>query len=138
RIGKGFSIFFKGFYPLSDFLKYHSWNTNLVVDYAKNFGVLLSVLCLIIPFFLFSHKPLLLFVFYSSSLVMAIFIWWSPMIASERYFGFIFLMLIVSLWLSYYLQERNLLWSAKFYDRLAKSNNRFEAPFVYSVLVIQL
>ncbi|MFI5135566.1 MAG: hypothetical protein ACHQD9_06915 [Chitinophagales bacterium] len=138
RIGKGFSIFFKGFYPLPDFLKYNTWNTNLAVDYAKNLGVVLSVLCLIIPFILFQRKPLSLFVFYSSSIIIAVFIWWSPMVASERYFGFIFLLLVVSLWLFYYLPEKKFLLSEKFHERLNKFNHRFENPFVYSVLIIQV
>jgi len=138
RIGKGFSIFFKGFYPLPDFLKYHTWNTNLVVDYAKNFGVVLSIICLIIPFILFQRKPLALFVFYSASILISIFIWWSPMVASERYFGFIFLLLVVSLWFSYYLPEKKFLFSGKSHERLSKFSKRFDIPFVYSILIIQL
>ena len=139
RIGKGFSIFFKGLYHLPDFTKYNFWNTNLFVDVSKNMSIVPSVVCFIIPLFIFFNKPQSLVVFYLSAIGIAVFIFWSPILAGVRYFGFIFLLLIVSLWLSDFFQNvsyKNI--SASLNVRISRLNQRFKIPFVYSILFLQV
>jgi hypothetical protein len=138
RIGKAFSIFFKGLFHVPDFFKYHFWNTNLFVDASKNFSIIPSVLCFIIPLILFYDKPLCLIIFYFSSILIAVFIFWSPIIAGVRYFGYVFLLLIISLWLSEYTPTKNLFFSEKISGRISKFNSRFKIPFVFAIIFIQV
>ncbi len=137
RIGKAFSLFFKGMYHFPNFFKYHFWNTNLLVDISKNLSVIPSVICFLIPFILFHNKPLSLLVFYLSSITIALFIFWSPIIAGVRYFGYITLLLITSLWLSKYSPEKNTLFPEKIYLKLKRFNSRFKVSIMYSILFIQ-
>ena len=139
RIGKGFSIFFKGLYHLPDFTKYNFWNTNLFVDVSKNMSIVPSVFCFIIPFLIFFDKPQSLLVFYLSAIGIAVFIFWSPVLAGVRYFGFIFLLFILALWLSYFSHDtspKNL--PANLTIRIRQWNERIKIPFVYSFLFLQL
>jgi hypothetical protein len=138
RIGKAFSIFFKGLFHLPDFFKYHFWNTNLLVDISKNFSIIPSVICFIVPFVLFYDKPVSLFVFYMSSILIALFIFWSPIIAGVRYFGYIFLLLIVSLWLEKYTPGKNLFFSKKLSGMISKFNSHVKIPFVYAIIFVQV
>ncbi|MEO5570641.1 MAG: hypothetical protein ABIT08_09345 [Bacteroidia bacterium] len=138
RIGKAFSIFFKGLFHFPDVLKYHFWNTNLLVDISKNFTIIPSVFCFLIPLILFYDKPLSVIVFYLSSILIAVFIFWSPIIAGVRYFGYIFLLLITSLWLSEYTPTMNLFFSENLSEKISKFNSRFKIPFVYSILFVQI
>ncbi|HKR07123.1 MAG TPA: hypothetical protein VJY62_20970 [Bacteroidia bacterium] len=138
RIGKAFSIFFKGLFHIPDFSKYHFWNTNLLVDISKNFSIIPSVLCFIIPFLLFHDKPFSLALFYFSSILIALFIFWSPIIAGVRYFGYIFLLLIVSLWLSEYTLTKNLFFSENLSNKISKFNLRFKISFAYAIICLQV
>jgi len=138
RIGKAFSIFFKGMFHIPDFFQYHFWNTNLLVDISKNFSIIPSVVCFIVPLILFYDKPLSLVVFYLSSILIAVFIFWSPIIAGVRYFGYIFLLLIISLWLSEYTRTKSLFFSANLSGKISKFNSRFRNPFVFAIIFIQV
>ena len=139
RIGKAFSIFFKGLYHLPDFTKYNFWNTNMMVDFSKNLSIIPSVICFIIPFFVFFDKPFSLLVFYLSSIGIALFIFWSPIIAGVRYFGFIFLLFIIGLWLSAYFSGSSVIKLPSYISNGSNwFNKRLTIPFVYSFLFLQL
>ncbi|MEP7167875.1 MAG: hypothetical protein ABI855_00745 [Bacteroidota bacterium] len=138
RIGKAFSIFFKGLFHIPDFFKYHFWNTNLLVDISKNFSIIPSLLCFVVPLILFYDKPLSLLVFYLSSILIAVFIFWSPIIAGVRYFGYIFLLIIISLWLSEYTRTENLFFSEELSKKISKFNLRFKIPFIYAIIFVQV
>lgn len=139
RIGKAFSIFFKGLYHLPDFTKYNFWNTNLFVDVSKNMSIVPSVFCFIIPLFIFFDKPQSLLVFYLSAIGIAAFIFWSPILAGVRYFGFIFLLFILALWLSYFFPDASPdKLPANLTFRMRQLNQRIKIPFVYSILFLQL
>lgn len=137
RIGKAFSVFFKGFFHFPDVVKYSFWNTNLFVDMSKGGSAVLSGLCMVIPFVLFYNKPVSLFVFYFSSLLIALFIFFSPIIAGVRYFGFVFIMLIVSLWLLQIAPERKLFFTAATSEMIIFWQKRITVPFLYAILLVQ-
>jgi hypothetical protein len=100
RIGKAFSIPLKGFIHIPDVFKYNFWNTNLLVDISKPLSILLSLFFLLFSFIIFHDKPTSLIIFYFSALGIIFFIYISPIVAGVRYFGFIFMLFLISLWLS--------------------------------------
>lgn len=99
RIGKGFSVYLKGFLPIPDPTANSAWNSNLIISLSKIAGAIFSVICLISPFFIFRKNKLILFFFYFSTLTICFFIYVSPLIVSVRYCGFIFVIFIFSFWL---------------------------------------
>lgn len=99
RIGKGFSIYLKGFLPIPDPTANSAWNSNLIISSSKIAGAICSVICFVFPFFIFRKNKLILFFFYFSTLTICFFIYVSPLIVSVRYCGFIFVLFIFSFWL---------------------------------------
>jgi hypothetical protein len=139
RIGKACSIFFKGFYHLPNFTKYHFWNTNLLVDLSKNLSIIPSVFCFFIPLLLFHDKPVPLLLFYFSSIGIALFIFCSPIIAGVRYFGYITLLFIVALWFDKMLQAQpQYFFPERMSIQLNSLRNRLMVPFILSFLFVQL
>ncbi len=99
RIGKAFSIYLKGIFPVPDLSSAKLWNSNFMVAFSKTLGTILSFVLLLIPFYIFRKNRIVLFFFYFSSLLICSFIYFSPMIVSTRHCGFIFVTLIFSFWL---------------------------------------
>lgn len=138
RIGKGFSIYFKGFFHMPNFFKYNFWNTNLWVDASKNVTAGLSIVCFVIPFIILYNKPISIFVFYFSTLSIALFIFWSPIVPGVRYFGYVWIMFVVALWM----RELSVSQKFKFSDSLDKKlksiSEYVKLPFIYSILAMQV
>lgn len=109
RIGKGFSIYLKGFLPIPDPTSAKVWNSNMIVAFSKSLGTLISVLIALVPFFLFKKNKTILFFFYFSTLAICFFIYFSPIIVAARHCGFIFIILLLSFWLKniFYPNENN-------------------------------
>jgi hypothetical protein len=98
RIGKTFSIYLKGFFPLPDIMG-KAWNSNLLVSRAKGLATMLSLLLALLPFFIFKKSRAALFFFYFSSLGICLFNYISPIMVANRHCGFVFLVFILACWL---------------------------------------
>lgn len=137
RVGKAFSIFFKGFYHVPDLFKEHFWNTNALVDFSKNLSIIPSLACFLIPVFFFYNKAASLLLFYFGSILIALFIFFSPIIAGARYFGYVPILFVMSLWIASTSEQRKI-----FPDRIngffLKVSEPAKHAFVYSFLIIQL
>lgn len=137
RIGKAFSIFFKGFYHVPDFFTTHFWNTNVLVDFSKNFSIIPSLACFLIPAFFFYNKPASLLLFYWGSVLIALFIFLTPIIAGARYYGYVPLLFVMSLWIASAFEQRKKI-PGRLNSFFIKIREPAKRAFVYSFLIIQL
>lgn len=118
RFGKTISIYLKGVLPITDFTSPQVWNSNLIISLSKPFAAVLSVIIAIAPFFIFKKEKFILLFFYFSTVLISVFIYFSPLIVATRHAGFIFVILVFSFWLQNILypfeKEKN-----KFYQKIA-------------------
>jgi hypothetical protein len=138
RVGKAVSFFFKGLFHFPNITKYNCWNTNLFVDFLQSLSIIPSVFCLVIPAILFHKNRAALWLFYFAGSGIALFIFLSPIVTGARYFGFIFQLLIASLWAMKYFREGSSLFGAKVGAWFHKLNTRFAGMFIGSVVIVQV
>ncbi|MCL4500419.1 MAG: hypothetical protein M1438_01020 [Deltaproteobacteria bacterium] len=95
---QAFNTIWESYIPLPG-LNYHFWNTNLIqLPYLK---LLLSILLLGFPLLLFRRQPAILALFFLGTLAILSFTY-TKYLGSLRHHGHLFILLIVSLWLSHY------------------------------------
>ncbi|MBI3510195.1 MAG: hypothetical protein HY064_05995 [Bacteroidetes bacterium] len=99
RIGKAFSILWKGFFPLPDMSCDHPWNSNWVISLSKTLAVLPSAAVWILPYFILTTKKTRL-LFYSAALLVACFVFFSPLMVASRHCGVLFLFLLFAIWIN--------------------------------------
>jgi hypothetical protein len=139
RISKASSYFVKGLYPLPDFLTLHFWNTNFIVVYVKPFSILLTAMIILIPFFLFYEKPLILLFYYASNFGIIFCLYILGIVSGVRYMGYCFMILLAALWLG--TDERFTIETNFTKNRipaLANAKKALSKPFIWSVLITQL
>jgi hypothetical protein len=138
RLGKGFSVLWKGLFPVPDLRSAYPWNSNLVIGYSKLAGAFFSLLAWFIPFvLLFSNKKALYF-YYVTAICIVVFLYFSPLIVASRYCGFFFLLLLVVMWITN--TEAASQWKenkiALFFDKLSSkiANGIFIAILISQVI----
>jgi hypothetical protein len=132
RIGKAFSVLWKGLFPLPDMGNAHPWNSNLFISISKNLSVIPAVLAWLVPAILIVRKrPVLLF-FYASALCIVVFIFFSPLIVASRHCGFFFLLLLMALWIAEFFPAENRS------GVLTNAWQRFAGKFSKSLFVVLL
>ncbi len=139
RFIKAFSFYLKGIYPMPDFSNFHFWNYHFMVSHLKHMGIVLSVLVFIVPFILFFDKPASLFIFYSLTLLIAAGSFLMNLVTGAHYMGYMFMILLVSLWLSKtnHISVRIPLFS-KWEALLEKIRTGVYKPFLWSILLCQI
>jgi hypothetical protein len=93
------SGFIKAFVPIPDFLNQHFWNSNFLIVYAKPLAAIITVLLVFLPALLLVHRPFEMIFFYVAVSGILFFIYTAG-IASQRYFGLLYIVFIQALWLS--------------------------------------
>jgi hypothetical protein len=136
RIGKAFSVLFKGLFPIPDFTSDHPWNSNLVTGFSKNLAVIPAALAWIVPAILLSRKKAILIFFYSVSIILVAFIYFSPLIVASRHCGFFFLLLITSLWLAHYFPNTIPKENSRS-DSFQKLAKKISLPILLAIFIIQ-
>jgi hypothetical protein len=138
RISKALSYFVRGYYPLPDFTDVHYWNTNYIVNHAKILSIALTPSLILIPLVLFYNKPLVLLLFHIPNLLILLFIFRLQLLTSVHYKGYLFMLLIISLWLSKDESLTRNYFSAKWTERLNKRKTWTYIPFISSILICQV
>lgn len=99
RIGKTFSICWKGLFHFPDATLFNCWNTNWLVNYSKKMAGGASLIAWLVPFFILKDNRKTVLLFYASALAVAFFIYVSPIIVAVRHCGFLFLLLLTCYWI---------------------------------------
>ena len=134
RVWKGISVFYKGFFPMPDVGMEHWWNSNFMPALSRPLGALAAIACLLIPAFLFSRHLVAFLFFYSVSLSIAVFLYFSPLMGGIRYAGFIYIAFIAALCL-----EKTIPGSGERVPGIPQvaSMERWKSGFVFLVLAVQ-
>jgi hypothetical protein len=138
RFSKTLSIFVKGLLPFPNVTSSHFWNSNFIVSNFKLIGILLTPFLFIIPLILFYNKPIPLITFYVSAFLIILMIFKLNLFTGVHYMGYIFMLLIISLWLASdtRLASKSLLpetWNAT----LSKLKTICYHPFIGGILACQ-
>jgi hypothetical protein len=137
RIGKGFSVLWKGLFPVPAFGSDHPWNTNFAVTFSKQLALVPIMLAWFIPAVLLIKKKQVLIFFYVTAFSIALFIYFSPIIVSVRHCGIFFLLLLAALWMAEYsLQPEEL--KNKFSIRFKQLSGRAARPLFIVILTAQV
>jgi hypothetical protein len=99
RIETVSSGFIKAFIPIPDFLSQQYWNTNLLIVHARPFAIIMTIILIFLPVILLGSKLVELLYFYMGAALVLLFIYVVG-IASQRYFGILYILLIQAFWLA--------------------------------------
>ncbi|WP_218596808.1 hypothetical protein [Chroogloeocystis siderophila] len=94
----------RSYVPLPNFLDYHFWNTNILIEGAGSFRViaLLFSLCLLLfSTAIFIQKPIILFLYTSGTFAILLFTY-TKFSGYLRHHGHLFILFIACLWLANY------------------------------------
>lgn len=105
RTGKIVSVAWKGLFPFPDIRQPYLWNSNLLIGFSKKAAIIPVALAWLIPFFLI-RKRIPLFIFWFAGILILAFMFKSPLIVASRHCGFLFLLLLFSMWIDAYYPER--------------------------------
>ncbi|MBW1295771.1 hypothetical protein [Aquimarina litoralis] len=134
KLSKSGITFFKGIFLVPDFRILHFWNTHFMVNLSKPLAMVLGVISISIPCFLFFKNKLVLVYVYLGILGSIIF-FFVTQLSAPRYFGIHFLFIITGLWIdNYYPLNANIL-NTKFPLSLLK---KIKQNLVYGILIIQM
>lgn len=126
--------FFKGIYLIPDFRMLHFWNTHLIVNLSKPFAIILGILSMLIPFFLFYKNKLVLVYTYLGILGTIVF-FFVTQVSAPRFFGVHFLLIITGLWIDHYYPHQANTVNSKLPLMLLKN---IKKSLVYSILITQM
>ncbi|MEO5641799.1 MAG: hypothetical protein ABIQ40_18865 [Bacteroidia bacterium] len=135
RIGKAFSVLWKGLVPLPDYTSDQPWNSNRVIAISKTFAIIPAFLAWFIPLIMLGKRKSVLVFFYFVGLCLVAFIYFSPLMVSARHCGFFFLLLLASLWISPCFPH--LSYPFKFFPAFTRFSQRIEKPLFQSLLMLQ-
>ena len=101
QFSKAFSILIKAYLPIPNYSIASVWNTNLILSHFKIISLALTFLLFLIPALIFIAKPII-FIFYHVCLMLIVLVLFRlSLFYGTRYTGFVYMIFIVSLWLSY-------------------------------------
>ncbi|MEW6469563.1 MAG: hypothetical protein AB1458_11595 [Bacteroidota bacterium] len=131
------SVYFRGLLHFPNPSVHHFWNTNLIADLSGELAALLTVLFFIYPFIVLYDRTIALKLFYYSTFPIVLFIYFSPITTGVRYFGFVFVMFIVSVWVSRirtFDEHGSLRGLGPFLDKI---RSRISGPVIALILAVQ-
>ena len=102
KVSRTLALIWKSFVPIPNFLKYQSWDTNIVLTLPTFFqiGVVLIALCIIIYLLiLFSDQPTILFLYVLGISLMLSFMHVITAARHVRHLGYLFIFSLACLWL---------------------------------------
>jgi len=134
RISKTISFLVKGLYPLPDISLPGFWNTNFLVSHFKLLSILLTFCSFIIPGILFYDKPLVLFFYCASIMLIMAALFMLRFFTGVHYMGYSFMILVTALWLSYDSRMKGKTTGIF----LSNVRNYTCKPFVWSILLCQV
>ncbi|CAN5909443.1 hypothetical protein BH11BAC7_BH11BAC7_05710 [soil metagenome] len=135
RIGKAFSVLWKGFVPIPDYTSAHPWNSNRIIAISKKFAIIPVFLAWLVPAIMLGRKKSVLLFFYFVALCIVGFIYFSPLMVSVRHCGFFFLLLLTSLWISPCFPHDYT--PGKFFHAFEKFSEKIAKPLFASILLLQ-
>jgi hypothetical protein len=133
KIGSGLLIVVKGMLPVPDLTQYSFWNTNWLISYNSILALLISVVCIVAIAIILFDRWLILFFFLITLLNLILF---STAVGYNgyRYFGSVYILFILSLWLSSYYDPVKIDTGMRILTNL---QFRLKTPFIYFILLIQ-
>jgi hypothetical protein len=137
RIGRGFSVLWKGLFPIQDFSNERPWNSNVITAFSKKAGVIPSILAWFVPAILLRKKRIALFFFYITACCIVLFIYFSPLFVAARHCGFFFLLLIAALWIATYFPDSSLIEKPLFVF-FRRMSDKIAKPLFMTLLLIQV
>lgn len=136
RIGKTVSVAWKGFFPFPDTRQTYLWNSNLLISLSKKAAILPVLLAWLVPFVLIRKRVPLFIFWFSGGLILA-FMFKSPLIVASRHCGFLFLLLLFSMWIdAFYPDRKNELKAARL--KLYLLMSKPAKPLFAVMIVVQL
>lgn len=135
RIGKAFSVLWKGFVPLPDYTSDQPWNSNRVIAISRQFAIIPVILAWIVPAIMFGRERSVVLFFYFVALCIVAFIYFSPLMVSSRHCGFFFLLLLASMWINPYFPSDYVM--AANFPAFTKFSERNSRPLFTSLLLLQ-
>ena len=134
KLSRSAITFFKGVFFIPDFRMLHFWNTHFIVNLSKPFAIILGILSMFIPFFLFFKNKLVLIYAYLGILGTIVF-FFITQVSAPRFFGVHFLIIITGLWINhYYPFQTNIVNSKLSLDFL----KNIKKHLIYSILIAQM
>lgn len=134
RVNNALSILTQSFFPIPQWNTTNWWNTNFLVLHTPASHNLIPILILAIPFLIFVKKPVAMIIFYFTAIstVLFIFFFW---VGGVRYFGFILISFIASLWVAEYYPLTPLVKMNKTFGSIS---HILALVFIYVVLIFQI
>ncbi|WP_299899458.1 hypothetical protein [uncultured Aquimarina sp.] len=134
KLSKSAITFFKGVFFIPDFRTLHFWNTHLIVNLSKPFAIILGIISIFIPCFLFFKNKLVLMYAYLGILGTIVF-FFVTQVSAPRFFGVHFLLIITGLWINHYYPFQTNIINSKLPLMLLKN---IKKSLIYSMLITQL
>lgn len=131
-IVKTISTIWNSYIPVPN-LEYHFWNTNIIS--SPPFQLFLSILLLSFSLVLFIRTPLVLFL-YSFGTIGLLLFFYMKFFGYLRHHGHLFVLFVVSLWLSAHYRETDLKWGL--INRLSTLFFRYKNTFFTLILFANL
>lgn len=136
RIGKTISVAWKGFFPFPDIKQTYLWNSNLLIGLSKKAAILPVLLAWLVPFVLIRKRVPLFIFWFSGGLILA-FMFKSPLIVASRHCGFLFLLLLFSMWIDVFYTER-IDEERSMRQKLHQLLSKLASPLFAVMIVVQL
>ena len=134
KIASGLLIVTKGLIPIADFTQYSFWNSNWLISYNPTLALLTSIVCIAaIAVILFDRWLIVLF--FIVTFVNLILFSTAVGYNGYRYFGSVYIVFILSLWLSSYYDSVKISTGIGLF--LTNLQTRIKIPVIYFILVAQ-
>lgn len=99
RLARPLTLLIKAFLHVPDPGRENCWNSNYLFAHYRNYMLLPSILYWFAPLLLFYKRGCCLFLFYFSAICIAVFLYATPLANGIRYYGLVFIVLVMSGWL---------------------------------------
>ncbi len=134
NIANGLLIVTKGLLPIPNLTQYSFWNSNWLISYDSTLALLISIVCIItIALILFDRWLILLF--FLITLFSLLFFSIAVGYNGYRYFGSVYIVFILSLWLSSYYDSVKIFAGVGLL--VTNLQTRIKKPFIYFILALQ-
>ncbi len=134
KLSRSAITFFKGVFFIPDFRMLHFWNTHLIVNLSRPFAIILGIISIFIPCFLFFKNKLVMIYAYLGILGTIVF-FFVTQVSAPRFFGVHFLLIITGLWINHYYPFQTNIINSKLPLMLLKN---IKKSLIYSMLITQM
>ncbi len=139
RIARTIGRIWKIYVPIPNVFQYDLWGSNFLTDgpaFLQVLSILFAVVLLIISTALFLKKPVILFMYLSTTLGILLF-HYTKFIGSVRHSGYLFFLLLACLWLSNNTQSVSLSFNRSL-EKIANLLNRYQKPYINTLLCLHV